>query len=79
MDQLPERVRDSVLGNVGTIVSFRTSPQDAERLAPLFSPQVTATDILGMPDHRAIVRGTGHLGETPFTIQPDAPEPIVKQ
>lgn len=34
--QIPPEVQDAVLGNVGSLISFRTSFQDAEKLAPIF-------------------------------------------
>lgn len=47
--QLPETVRDSVLGNVGTIVSFAVGAEDAEMLAKEFAPAVQALDVMSLP------------------------------
>jgi len=49
--QMEEPVRDAVFGNVGTSVSFRVGPLDAELLEKAFAPQFTQNDLinLGMP------------------------------
>ncbi len=36
--QLPEKVQDSILGNVGTLLSFEIGVEDAEKLAKEFTP-----------------------------------------
>ncbi len=46
--QMEEEVRDAVFGNVGTIVSFRVGPLDAELLETIFTPQFLATDIVNL-------------------------------
>src|SRR5207244_2271759 len=38
LTQLPEAIRDSVLGNVGTMLSFEVSAEDAKLLADEFAP-----------------------------------------
>jgi len=49
--QLDEKVRDAVLGNVGTIISFRIGPEDAEILEGEFAPEFTAEDLVRLPNH----------------------------
>ncbi len=46
--QMEEEVRDAVFGNVGTIISFRIGPLDAELLETIFTPQFLATDIVNL-------------------------------
>ncbi len=46
--QMEETVRDSVFGNVGTLVSFRVGAEDAEFLEKEFSPEFYATDIVNL-------------------------------
>lgn len=46
--QLPDEIRDSVLGNVGTIVSFEVGAEDAKLLAREFEP-LTEADFMGLP------------------------------
>ncbi len=46
--QLPDTIKDAVLGNVGTILSFEVGVEDAEILTKEFEP-VTVNDLLGLP------------------------------
>jgi len=48
IEQMEEEVRDAVFGNVGTTVSFRVGPFDAEVLETVFTPQFTATDLVNL-------------------------------
>jgi len=67
--QLPEPVRLSVLGNVGTMVAFRVGPDDAKALEGWFSPVFVPTDLMSLPNFQAAVRSSGALGATPFSLQ----------
>lgn len=46
--QMEEKVRDAVFGNVGTTISFRVGPLDAELLEKVFSPQFMANDLINL-------------------------------
>jgi hypothetical protein len=46
ISQMEQPVRDAVFGNVGTIVSFRVSPDDAPFLTKYFEPQFEAGDLI---------------------------------
>lgn len=48
LSQLPEQIRDSVLGNVGTLVSFEVGAEDARVLAKEFTP-LSELDFMGLP------------------------------
>ena len=48
LSQLPDEIRDSVLGNVGTLVSFEVGAEDAKILAQEFAP-ITEADFMGLP------------------------------
>ena len=48
IEQMEEDVKNAVFGNVGTIVSFRTGPFDAEVLETIFSPKFYAVDICNL-------------------------------
>lgn len=48
VEQMEEEVRDAVFGNVGTTISFRVGPFDAETLETVFAPQFTATDLVNL-------------------------------
>lgn len=45
--QLDEKIRDAIFGNVGTMIVFRISPEDAESpvIKTKFEPQITPYDI----------------------------------
>jgi hypothetical protein len=46
ISQMSQPVRDAVFGNVGTIVSFRVSPDDSPFLQKYFEPQFEAGDLI---------------------------------
>ncbi|MCA9349177.1 type IV secretion system DNA-binding domain-containing protein, partial [Candidatus Saccharibacteria bacterium] len=46
ISQMSDVVRGAVFGNVGTMVSFRVSPDDAPFLEKYYTPQFTAQDII---------------------------------
>lgn len=54
--QLAEEVRDAILGNVGTIVSFRLGLNDAEILEKEFYPVFSAKDLLNLPNYHIYLR-----------------------
>ena len=56
LSQLPVEVRDAVMGNVGTVVSFRIGVKDAEILSPEFYPQFTAADLIALPNYHIYLK-----------------------
>lgn len=48
IEQMEENVRNAIFGNVGTIISFRVGPFDAETLEVVFQPQFMATDLVNL-------------------------------
>ena len=54
--QLSEEVRDAILGNAGTMVSFRVGPEDAELLEGEFSPEIRESDLLSLPNYHFYVK-----------------------
>lgn len=54
--QLQENIRDAVFGNVGSMVSFRVSSEDAEVLEKQFAPIFSAHDIQNIPNWNAYVK-----------------------
>ncbi len=48
IEQMEEEVKNAVFGNVGTIVSFRVGPFDAEVLETIFTPRFIAADIVNL-------------------------------
>lgn len=51
--QLEPEILHAVLGNAGTLVSFRVGPEDADMLAKEFQPNFSVHDLLNLPN-RAI-------------------------
>jgi hypothetical protein len=54
--QLPEHVQQAVLGNVGSVMAFRTGPEDAQRLKGYFDPSVSALALASQPNYHAYMR-----------------------
>ena len=50
------KIRDAVLGNVGTIISFRIGVEDAEVLAKQFEPVFNEYDLVNIDRYHAYVR-----------------------
>lgn len=48
VEQMEEDVRNAVFGNVGTTISFRVGPFDAEILETVYAPKFTATDLVNL-------------------------------
>jgi len=49
-------VRDSVFGNIGTMIVFRVGAADAEFLEKEFSPEFIAQDIVNLPNFRVYIK-----------------------
>ena len=56
LGQLDLEVRDAVLGNVGTMISFRIGLQDAKVLAKEFHPKVEDTDLMNLPNYHIYLK-----------------------
>jgi hypothetical protein len=54
--QLEPDVRHAVLGNAGTLISFRVGAEDAAYLAREFEPVFETQDLIGLPNHRIYLR-----------------------
>lgn len=48
VDQMPESVRSAVFGNVGTTITFRVGPFDAEILETIFTPKFISEDLVNL-------------------------------
>ncbi len=48
IEQMEENVRNAVFGNVGTTISFRVGPFDAEVLETVFKPHFLAADLVNL-------------------------------
>lgn len=54
--QLDEKLRSAILGNVGTMIAFRLSAEDASVIANEFYPYVSETDLTNLPNHHVYLR-----------------------
>jgi hypothetical protein len=51
MDQLDDEIKSAVLGNAGTVISFRIGTQDAMHMAQEMYPEFDIQDFINLPNH----------------------------
>ncbi len=74
MTQLTEKIREALLGNVGTIVCGRIGVTDAELMVKAFTPTFTAEDITKTPNFAAVAKVMMFdMPSAPFTMNLPAP------
>jgi len=56
IEQLTEKVKPAVFGNVGTMISFRVGATDAEELAKEFMPTFTEEDLVNLPKYEMYLK-----------------------
>jgi len=56
IEQLGEKVRPAVFGNVGTMILFRVGAADAEALVPEFTPTFLEEDIVNLPKYEIYLK-----------------------
>lgn len=56
--QMPMEVKDAVFGNVGSIISFRMSADDARTMARYFEPKFTEYDLVHMHNRHFVISMT---------------------
>ena len=54
--QLDLPIKSAILGNAGTIISFRVGMEDAEIIAKEFYPVFMPVDLLSLPNHQIYLR-----------------------
>lgn len=70
LDQLPDPILAGILGNVGTLVLLQLGGPDADRLTRWLKPDISARDLLTIPELHALVRTKLDGGATQlFTMQ----------
>ncbi len=76
MPQLKEEIKDAVIGNVGTIASYRVGVDDAEFLERQFSPEFSKFDLGNIDNRQYIIRMMiNNQISSPFKVA--APKPAV--
>jgi len=74
IQQIDEKIRDAVFGNVGSMAVFRVGSEDAAFLENQFAPIFTKNDLLYIPNRHAYVRLLAHGTPTkPFDIATKKP------
>jgi hypothetical protein len=66
LDQLPQAVKDAVFGNVGSMISFRTSEADASILERQFGGSYTASQFTGLQNFELCTRLLNHEHNSKF-------------
>ncbi len=56
LSQLDLQVRDAILGNVGTLISFRLGVTDAELLEKEFYPEFSIKDLISLPNYHIYLK-----------------------
>jgi len=56
IEQLSEKVKPAVFGNVGTMLSFRVGATDAEELAKEYAPVFTEEDLVNLPKYEMYLK-----------------------
>ena len=54
--QLDEKIREAVLGNAGTMVSFTIGPSDTEIISKQFEPEVSENDLINIENRNAYIK-----------------------
>lgn len=67
--QLTDEIKNAVFGNVGSVISYRVGPDDAETLVKQFAPVFDTDDLVKMPNLNAAVKMlVGGIPSSPFTM-----------
>ena len=56
LHQLDPDIRYAVLGNVGTLISFRLGPKDAPFIAKEFDPKFRSIDLMNLPNYQIYLK-----------------------
>jgi len=56
IEQLDEKIKSAIFGNVGTVISFRVGVEDARHLAGEFHPVFGANDLINLPNYHIYLK-----------------------
>ncbi len=80
VEQMSEEVRAAVFGNVGTTISFRVGPLDAEIFEKIYNPTFTKEDMVNLGRFQMYLSlMIDGVGSTPFSarnLPPISPPPV---
>lgn len=54
--QLSDEIREAVLGNVGTVISFRLGVSDASYFSKEYYPDFDVVDIINLPNYEIYLK-----------------------
>lgn len=70
LHQLDQQIREAVLGNVGTLISFRLGASDARLLEYEFSPEFSGLDLMRLPNYHIYLKlMVGGMMSPPFSAR----------
>lgn len=74
MTQLTDKIREAIIGNVGTVISGRIGVTDAELMVKKFQPVFDAEDLTKLPNYQAITSVMiNNVPSAPFSMSLLAP------
>lgn len=74
IEQLSDKVKPAVFGNVGTMIVFRVGAADAEELVKEFAPTFTEEDIVNLPKYEMYLKlMIDGIASSPFSAKGLAP------
>lgn len=77
IEQLSEKVKPAVFGNVGTMVVYRVGAADAEELVREFTPTFTEEDLVNLPKYEFYLKlMIDGVSSTPFSARCLPPMPV---
>lgn len=56
LNQLSQEIQDAVLGNVGTVITFRLGMSDAKYFATEYEPVFTSQNIANLPNYEIYLK-----------------------
>lgn len=69
MTQLTEKIREAIIGNVGTVICGRIGTTDAELMVKKFQPTFTTEDLMKMPNYTSVTSVLIHgVPSAPFSM-----------
>ncbi|MFH1170790.1 MAG: type IV secretion system DNA-binding domain-containing protein [Candidatus Vogelbacteria bacterium] len=79
IEQMAEEVRAAVFGNVGSVITFRVGPFDAEVLEKIFFPTFTKEDIVNLGRYQLyLTLMIDGIGSPPFSAVTLPPFPLLQ-
>jgi hypothetical protein len=83
IDQLHEKIRKAILGNVGTLITFRIGASDAAILEQEFLPVFTSEDLVRLPRYsiyiKLLIDGTTSQPFSAITLPPQVATVSLKE